>query len=133
MSLTTSIRAAVMAAVLASAGFGQSQTSNNRELGMTPTDPRALQRMDRTGQPGAVKEAIPRYGDEVPNRSPLTGNTPETNSTLQETGVDGDTGFELGWLGLLGLAGLFGLGRGSTDMRRAPGNELHERDLDTRT
>lgn len=132
MCFTTSIRAAVMAAILASAGFGQSQTANERELGMTPTDPRALQRMDNAGQPGAVRDAIPRYGDEVANRSPLTGNTPETNSTLQKTSVDGDASFELGWLGLLGLAGLFGLGRGSANVRRAPGNELHERDMRTR-
>lgn len=35
MTLTTSIRAAVMAAVLASAGFGQSQTPSQQETGMT--------------------------------------------------------------------------------------------------
>jgi len=82
MTFTSSIRAAVMAAVLASAGFGQSQTANQRETGMAPTDPRAIQQIDKTAQPRAVKEAVPGYGREVPNTA-LSGNTPETNSTLQ--------------------------------------------------
>ena len=54
----------------------------------------------------------PGFGDQIPNRA-LSGNTPETNSSLQRD-RDGNMGSEyFGWIGLLGLAGLFGLGRGT--------------------
>ena len=121
MTWTNSIRTAVMAAVLASAGFGQNQTANQQQIGMTPTDPRAIQQMDNGQQPGAMEKAVPNYGREMPNRA-LSGKTQETNSTRQGGGRR-DTSFELGWLGLLGLAGLFGIGRGSTlrhDMHSRP-------------
>ena len=120
MTWTNSIRTAVMAAVLASAGFGQNQTANQQKTGMTPTDPRALQQMDKGQQPGTLENAAPNYGREMPNQA-LSGNTPETNSTLQQGGSR-ERDFELGWLGLLGLAGLFGMGRGSVKH-----HDLHSR------
>ena len=120
MTWMNSIRTAVMAAVLASAGFGQNQTANQQKTGMTPTDPRAIQQMHNGQQPGAMEKAVPNYGREMPNQA-LSGNTPETNSTLQQRDSR-NTDFELGWLGLLGLAGLFGMGRGT-----AKHHDLHSR------
>jgi hypothetical protein len=126
MTFFRSIRVAVMAAVLASAGFGQERPANTRDAGMSPTDPAAHQQMLNPGQadgrvePGRTPQ-IPNYG--------APGNTPETNSSLQsDHGREGNLGFNLGWLGLLGLAGLFGLGRGSMDSPRAPGNDRHTYD-----
>jgi hypothetical protein len=59
----------------------------------------------------------PGFADEVPNKE-LSGNTPRTNSTLQEDG-DGNMGADyFGWLGLIGLAGLFGLSRGTNPSPR---------------
>ena len=49
----------------------------------------------------------------------LSGNTPETNSTMQKT-RSGNLGIELGWLGVFGLAGLFGLSRGTNDRVETP-------------
>ena len=129
MTLSSSIRVAVMAAVLSSAGFGQDRPANHRDGGMSPTDPAAQQQMTRPGDSSGRQ--APGYSEEVPNRA-LSGNTPETNSTLQQDGKEGNTGFELGWLGLLGLAGLFGIGRGSANMRRAPGNDQHTHDMHSR-
>jgi MYXO-CTERM domain-containing protein len=69
-----------------------------------------------------AQTAEPYHGQtDVPNKAAandqpntaLSGNTPRTNSTMQQT-RDGNMGFDLGWLGLLGLGGLLGLRRGSS-------------------
>jgi hypothetical protein len=93
MSLCKNLRIAVLATGMAVAAGAQTTGTNQHATGL-PDD--------------AAREAV--RNDEV-NRA-LSGNTPETNSTMQRS-TDGDQGFDLGWLGLLGLAGLFGLGRGS--------------------
>ena len=60
----------------------------------------------------------PGFSEHVPNKV-QSGNTPKTNSTLQEDRNGVGTHY-LGWLGLLGLAGLFGLSRGTNPAPKSP-------------
>lgn len=57
------------------------------------------------GQTGLPNNAA---ANDQPNTA-LSGNTPQTNSSMQKT-RDGNLGIEFGYLGLLGLFGLLGLG-----------------------
>jgi hypothetical protein len=56
--------------------------------------------------------ANPGFGPLVPNDVSVTqsGGQPHSNSTYQKD-RNGNSGFDLGWIGLFGLAGLFGIGR----------------------
>lgn len=69
----------------------------------------------RANEPYHGQTSVPNNAaaNNQPNQA-LSGNTPETNSTLQ-TNREGNAGFNPGWLGLFGLAGLFGLRRGNTE------------------
>ena len=62
------------------------------------------------GQTGLPNNAA---RNDQPNTA-LSGNTPQTNSSMQQT-RNGNLGVNYGWLGVLGLAGLLGLGRRSGD------------------
>jgi hypothetical protein len=113
--LRTGILIATTAAGLA---FGQTPYGNR--------DDPAVGKNATAGDTQAPKQTLPPpgaptwnpgFGKEVENKA-LSGDTPETNSTLQKD-RDGNMGKEyFGWIGLLGLAGLFGLGRGSNPAPR---------------
>jgi MYXO-CTERM domain-containing protein len=111
MRLANTLRITVAALVLV-AGSATAQQPTNKSG--PPTDTKEEQQLEnRTGSvvPENAPKWNPGFADQVPNRE-LSGNTPQTNSTLQETRKDFSTSY-FGWLGLLGLAGLFGLSRGS--------------------
>jgi MYXO-CTERM domain-containing protein len=68
----------------------------------------------QTSEPYHGQTRVPNNAaaNDQPNTA-VSGNTPETNSSLQEN-RSGNMGFNPGWLGLLGLGGLLGLRRGGT-------------------
>lgn len=94
---------------------------------MEPDDPYQRQRFgNNMGQvnPQNAPESNPGYGREQPNYA--AGNTPQTNSTLQQDQSGTMSGFNPGWFGLLGLAGLFGLKRSPGRLERAEGQDVRE-------
>jgi hypothetical protein len=111
MRLGDAIRITAAVVLLAGGDLAAQQSANESR---PAADTKAQQQFgNRTDSvvPEDAPKWNPGFGEEIPNRA-LSGNTPQTNSTLQETRKDFSSSY-FGWLGLLGLAGLFGLSRGT--------------------
>jgi hypothetical protein len=105
------LRSATLGVALAAGLLAQSNAPEQPARSTPPNAP-------YHGQTGLPNNAA---ANDQPNTA-LSGNTPETNSSLQQT-RNGNQGIEIGWLGALGLLGLLGFARSRNTELHTP--EMH--------